>query len=329
LYSTYCISRLAYRLQFNGFDNTLKKLEARMLAKVTSTPMHVVNATVTGFLSMVYKKGLFPDLRLLSEATLLRVWCKFDSAQALYDRFNSMQEDDDLLFIAPFPEWHGSAVIKTLGDIHRKHSGLLDTLTLRHRGLQGAIREALTHFTHSNDNFRELVQQRLRQFELTPEALHNIMMNLKAAMGLLPLPAVTSYVKAVLNGWTTSHRMGLSVGPCPFCGLSGGDSMLHGLGCALFSGTVHRLMPALALPEPRTAFVRMLGGSSLPSVAAAGLAIAVDCIHSAMMGARFGGSPGTGFELAEARLRARCIACSRTRSIVQTFRSADISLGGS
>jgi hypothetical protein len=36
LYSTYCISRLAYRLQFHGFGITRKKFEAHMLANVAS-----------------------------------------------------------------------------------------------------------------------------------------------------------------------------------------------------------------------------------------------------------------------------------------------------
>jgi hypothetical protein len=88
------------------------------------------------------------------------------------------------------------------------------------------------------------------------------------------------------------------------------------LSCSLAVGVVHRLVPQLVLPPAPSPLIRMLGGSPMPVQSAAGLAIAVDCVHAAVMGARFGGNAGTAEQMATARFRARCIACKRTRDIV-------------
>jgi hypothetical protein len=115
LYATYCVSRISYSLQFIPFDAKLKKLEARLVAKITSTPMHVVNSSVRCFLQHVLGKRILPDLAQLSEATLLRVWCKYDAAVEIFGKYEAQQHDDDLLYFPPFPEWHESAIIRTLG----------------------------------------------------------------------------------------------------------------------------------------------------------------------------------------------------------------------
>jgi hypothetical protein len=282
--------------------------------------MHALNNVVTGYIAHTISKRIFPDIRLLSEATLLRVWCKYDSAQSLFDKFTAQQYDDDLLFIPPFPEWHDSAIIKVLGDTYKRHEHVVETLALDHRGLQSTLLRALSASSFDAAAFPALVMQRLRKLGVTRDASEQIVSNIRAALQALPLNVVTSLVKAAINAWTTTQRMGHCIGPCPFCQQAGQDSMAHCLSCGLAGGVVASLLPRLALPRSPSPLFCMLGGVPLPAMTAAGLAIAVDCIHAAAMGARFGGTAGSGLELAAARLRVLCLACRRTRNVAAAFR---------
>jgi hypothetical protein len=320
LYSTYCVSRLSYRLQFLPFDASLKKLESRLIAKITSTPMHVVNATVRHYIEHTTAKRTLPDLARISEATLVRVWCKYDHATDLYHRYENQQQDDDLLYLPPFPEWHNSAIIRILGDSHRRRETLVDSITLGRRGLQGCLLRAFSNFDYSPEAMPDWIAFSLRRLRFDKTAAQYAALNLGVALSQLPLSVVTAYMKALVNGWTTSHRMGLPVGVCPFCSAVSGDSMAHGLVCALTSGLVLRILPKLALPVCDVPLVVMLGGITMPQPTVLGLVVAIDCIHTAMMAARFGGHAGDGSQVAEARLRSLCLNHPRVRAVAFALR---------
>jgi hypothetical protein len=320
LYSTYCISRLSYRLQFLPFDTRLRQLEARLIAKVTSTPMHVINSTVRRFMQHTAGKRVFPDLALLSEATLTRVWCKYDAAEELFRKYEGQQLDDDLLIIPPFPEWHASAIIRVLGDTHRRREHVGNNITLGRRGLQGCLLRAFCAHDFDPHAFPAWVAFSLRRLGISRCISEHIVRHIGVALAQLPLPIVAAYIKATVNGWTTSHRMGLAVGACPFCQSGSSDTLAHGLECAFVSGVVHQLLPMLALPPHEVVLVRMLGGIAMPQSSLLGLVIAIDCIHAAMMSARFGGSAGNGAQHAEARLRSTSLNHPRVRAVVLALR---------
>jgi hypothetical protein len=60
----------------------------------------------------------------------------------------------------------------------------------------------------------------------------------------------------------------------------------------------------------------MLGGLAMSKSVVLGLTVIIDCVHAAMMSARFGGSAGSGLQHAQARLRALSIAYPRVRAII-------------
>jgi hypothetical protein len=320
LYSTYCISRLSYRLQFIPFDATLKKLEARLVAKITSTPMHVINATVRQYLVHATGKRTLPDLAQISEATLIRVWCKYDHAETLFARLENQDLDDDLLYIPPFPEWHRSAIIRVLGETYRRREAQVNSIRLGGRGLQGCILRAISSGDYVPQAISERIAFSLRKLRFNQNMAAHATNNLSVALSKLPLSVVSAYLKALVNGWTTSHRMGVVVGSCPFCQSESHDSLAHGLACALALGLVHRLLPKLALPPHDDPFVVMLGGIAMPQLTTLGLAVALDCIHTAMMAGRFGGNAGDGAQVAEARLRTLCLNHPRARAVVLALR---------
>jgi hypothetical protein len=322
LYATYCISNLAYRLQFIPFDTVLKQLEARIIAKVTSTPMKIINNTTRIFLEKAVGKRVFPDLALLSQATMLRVWCKYDGADALFDKFrvHDLGQDDDILFLPPFPEWHASSIIGALGSNYRRHEQMFETITLNGRGLQGCIHDYLRTSFETELEMPLRIAFSLRKLGIDLPIAKMVVENLLTALRRLPLPVVASFVKAVVNGWTTSHRMGTSVGGCPFCSSLACDTLAHGLRCGLTSGLALKLLPKLALPREVDPLVVMLAGIPMPPLTVVGISIVIDCIHTAMMSARFGGTSGDGVQVAEARLRSLCLAYPPVRSAVFALR---------
>jgi hypothetical protein len=197
---------------------------------------------------------------------------------------------------------------------------LVDTITLNGRGLQGCILHSLRGHFETTLSMPNRIVFSLRKLGIGVETAAIISANLLTALSRLPLPVVAAFVKAAMNGWTTSHRIDFAVGRCPFCKSIGGDSMAVGLRCVLTSGLVLQLLPRLALPPEVEPLVVMLSGTPMPQLTVLGLAIVVDCLHSAMMSARFGGTSGDGRQVAEARFRTLCVFHSQARSVVLALR---------
>jgi hypothetical protein len=165
-----------------------------------------------------------------------------------------------------------------------------------------------------------LIRSRLAAVQLTADQLDHIQRNLQHARRLLPPVVTYAWVKALCNAWTTSHRMGVQVGTCVFCHAAGCDSMLHGLRCGVESGVVHALLPGLVDPGlPTPALACLFGGCQLSDMQAAGWAIALACIHAAMMAHRFGGAPGDGQQLARAKLRTLRLGHPKSEHVISYF----------
>jgi hypothetical protein len=319
LYSTYCLSQLAYLLQFRDFDKNLKHIEARLIARVTSTPMHAVNHVVFEFLAS-NDRPLFPSIERTALATKLRVWAKCDRAQEFLDKYVRTDNDDNLLAVAPFQRWHQDCIIGRLGAHYKQHERLFDSLKLDGRGLQACLIRALFRQRRDEKAFAPLVRSRLAALALADLQLEHIERNIKAASNLIPLNVMVAWVKALTNAWTTSRRMGAAVGPCPFCGSPASDCMLHAIPCSVATGLGHVLLPGFFPAElPPPSLESLLGGCPLHDRQSAGLAIFLACVHAVLMHSRFGGSAGNARELACAKLRSLRVSSAKVDVVVAHF----------
>jgi hypothetical protein len=125
------------------------------------------------FLQQSLRKPVFPDLAQISEATLARVWCKYDGAEDLFQRFERQAADDDLLVIPPFKAWHDSAIIKVLGTTFRKRESLIDGITLNRRGLQGCILQAVARQDFDPQALAAWIAFSLRKLDCEPDRLQS------------------------------------------------------------------------------------------------------------------------------------------------------------
>jgi hypothetical protein len=278
--------------------------------------MHSINHIVFDFIA-TNDRPLFPTIERLALAAKLRVWAKMDNAQVLYDKYIGMDDDDDLLAVPPFPEWHRDCIIGRLGKHFQKHERLFNTIKLNGRGLQGCIARALFREIRDVEAFAPLVRSRLAVLDLSSMQLASIIGNYRAASTLVPAMALTAWIKALANAWTTSRRMGAAVGSCPFCSASASDCMLHAVPCSVATGVGTELLPGLfPAGRPTPSLVALLGGCRMSDLHAAGLGLFLASVHSVLMHKRFGGSPGAAAALAEAKLRSLRLASPKTAVVI-------------
>jgi len=116
LYNLMAFSTITHRLQFADPDDTLKRLEPRVIAKILHTPFAAISATMLSNLKVMQAAIEASSLSTVSMISKCRLWMKCAIREDLLRAVSTIGDDPEALFVDPFPLWSQSSIVKVVHD---------------------------------------------------------------------------------------------------------------------------------------------------------------------------------------------------------------------